>query len=868
MLTDWVFRLRSLFRRDAVERELDDELQFHLEELVKSHTGRGLSRDEAVRRARIELGGFDQIREEHRDVRGIRLVDDLGRDLRHAFRQLRRAPGFAALAVLCLGLGIGVNTAIFGVISSVMLRPMPVADPEHLILINRGEDTAWSYPTYQDFQDRTRVLSGVTASLPIESDLDVDGEGDFVASEAVPAGYGSVMGVSPVLGRWFADDAEPVAVISYAIWQRRFNLSPSVLGRRIRSQSQSYTIVGVAPREFTGVLAPMRTDLWVPIRTRPGLVAQLEDRRRMWRGLMLFGRLSADATAAQASAELNAIDVQLTAEHGPAPEIQSPIVAEHVRGLPDPRMRRQVGTISTLLAAVVLLVLLIACVNVANLLLVRGALRQREFAVRRALGASRIRLVQQLLTESVVLAVCGGICGVILAGWTNRLLERSVPSLVAGFGLELDLPLDWRVLIFATIIALVATVLCGLLPALRISRARALVAFKGEIGVGAPRRRPFGLVAQVVMSLVLLFVAGSVLQALLRLQATDPGFDVATRLYAYTFLSSPPFATEGRSEFYSQTLQRLRALPGVRTAALSSSLLTPIGSDCASLPGGPRIPVTTSDVDTGYFDIMGIDLVAGQEFTVVDREAEVTAVVLNESLAGRISSDGSTVGEQLMIGCQAPQPAVVVGVVRDSGLAALIEPGQPHLYRPFRSLSSRGFAAIVMETSSDAGALVEPVRRTLLALGQGMRVYTVAPLSTHVEQRYAPFRWLATMLTVFGLLALLLAAVGLYGVIAYRVALRTQEIGVRMALGASRIDVFRDVLMYGLAIVLVGVAIGELVTAAITRAAGSLQQGIAPAGVGTHIGVALIWILVALVACYLPAARAARVDPLTALRHE
>ncbi|MGH9175221.1 MAG: ABC transporter permease, partial [Vicinamibacterales bacterium] len=313
MLTDWVLRLRSLFKRDAVEQELDDELRFHVEHLVESHMRQGLRRDEAVRRARLEFGGLDQIKEAHRDARGIAVVNDFGRDVRYAFRQFRRAPGFAVLAVLCVGLGIGVNTAIFGVISSVMLRPMPVVDPDRLILISRGEGTAWSYPTYRDFHSRSRVFSGLTASFPMESDLDVNGESDFVTAEMVPASYGTVLGVRPSLGRWFADDVEPVAVISHAVWQRRFNLSADVLGRRIGSQSQSYTIVGVAPREFTGVLAPMRTDIWVPIRTRSRLAAQLEDRRQRWRGLMLFGRLTAGATAAQASAELNAIDAQLTA---------------------------------------------------------------------------------------------------------------------------------------------------------------------------------------------------------------------------------------------------------------------------------------------------------------------------------------------------------------------------------------------------------------------------------------------------------------------------------------------------------------------------------------------------------------------------
>lgn len=353
-------------------------------------------------------------------------------------------------------------------------------------------------------------------------------------------------------------------------------------------------------------------------------------------------------------------------------------------------------------------------------------------------------------------------------------------------------------LLFATVVALATTVLCGLLPAWRTSQDRALVAFKSEIGGGMPRRRPVGLIAQVVMSLVLLFVAGSALQALWRFQATDAGFDAARRLYAYTFPSLLPSAAAGRREFYVQTLEQVRALPGMQKVALTSSLLTPIDRDCVSRPAGAPTSVTTSGVEMGYFDIMGIHLVAGREFTVADQTTDVPAVVLNESLARQINWDGSALGEQVMIGCETPHPAVVIGIVRESALAALVEPGQPHLYRPFAPQSAGGFASIVMQASGDATMLVEPVRRTLLAQGRGMRVYAVAPLSTHIKQRYSSLHWLANMLTIFGLLALVLAAVGLYGVISYRVALRTQEIGVRMALGARRGDVFCENLTKGL----------------------------------------------------------------------
>ncbi|RPH59292.1 MAG: hypothetical protein EHM89_10945, partial [Acidobacteria bacterium] len=293
----------------------------------------------------------------------LRFVENLVRDVRYAIRQLRRSPGFALLAMTCLGLGVGVNTTMFGVLNSVLLRPMAVADSDRLVMVGRGETATFSHPAYRDFQARSRALAGLAASCPMESDLDVDGESEFVAAEVVSANYAEVLGVRASLGHWFVQDAEPEAVISYALWERRFNLSPQVLGRLIRSESQSYTIVGVAPPEFVGVFAPFRTDIWVPIRTRPTFVAQLEDRGRQW--LMLFGRLKADTTALQASAELNTIDMQLMAEQGAPSKTSSPIVAEHVRGIPAPANRSQSRTISTLLAAVVALVLMIACVNVS-----------------------------------------------------------------------------------------------------------------------------------------------------------------------------------------------------------------------------------------------------------------------------------------------------------------------------------------------------------------------------------------------------------------------------------------------------------------------------------------------------------------------
>jgi macrolide transport system ATP-binding/permease protein len=855
-----------LFRRPTVEHELDDELAFHLEQLVNRHVAAGLSHDEAMRRARLELGGIDQVKEAHMDARGGRLLDDLGNDLRYAVRQIRRSPGFAALAVLCLGLGIGANTSIFTALNSVLFRPLAGADPGRLVRISRGTSASFSYPDFRDLQARGRQLSGLTASFPMESDLEVDGVSEFVAAEVVAANYGVVLGVAPVLGRWFTSDTEPVAVISYAVWQKRFGASTNVLGKRIGSEAQSYRIAGVAPRAFTGTFGPFRTDIWVPMRTRPRLASMLDDRSRPL--VMVFGRLRPGSTMAQVSAELNVIERQLVAEHGVSTDPLPPIVAEPIRGFPNPGGRRLVALSASLLMIVVGVVLLIACVNFANLLLVRGSLRRRELAVRQALGATRSRLMRQLLTESLVLAIGGGMSGLVLALWTTRLLERATPSMRSAFPIDLALSLDWRVITFATALSIVTTLVCGLVPAWRGSRTSGVAGFKGEIGGSVRRRRPFGLVAQVALSFVLLLIAGNVIETLLRLQVTDPGFAVSGRLYAYIYFPAPSTPEAGR-QLYSTTLDRLRALPGVLSASQTSALpLMPSGTDCVSLAGGPQLHASTSDVDLGYFHTVGIGMTAGRDFTSIDLPRDASTIVITESLAKRLWPDRSPIGERALVGCQSPRASVVIGVVRDSAVQDVGEAPQPRFYRPFARQYDGGLSAILLETGSDPAAMVTAVRETLLATGHNIRVYAVQPLSTYIDQSFTGVRWMAMALAGFGLLALLLAAIGLYGVIAYRVSLRTQEIGVRMALGAGRDAIFRDVVLHGLTIAVAGVVIGEVLAIPAMRALASLQVGIRAGTLSVHMVSAVMWVAVAVVACYVPASRASRVDPMEALRHE
>jgi predicted permease len=847
---------------------LDEDIRDHIGRDTQENLEKGMRPEEARRQAMLKFGNVGLVKEDTRAVWIPVWFDQFGQDVQYALRTIRRNLGFTITAVLTLALGVGANTTIFAVVNALLLRPMPVVEPNRLIRISRGQEAGLSLPVYREISSGTQALRAIAATLSMESDLDVDGDSQFAAAEFVTANYADVLGVGVSFGRWFVNDREPAAVISDAVWEREFSRSPRVLGRVIRSGTDAYTIVGVARREFIGVRAPLRTDFWAPIETRFRSMSEQEE-RRVARMMMWFGRLRPGATTTQAAAELNALDSQ-TRRSGTTALIErsTPIAAEVVGALPSAGNQRLVRMLTTLMAAVVAVVLIIACVNVGHLLLARGALRQREFALRRALGASRGRLLRQLLTEALAIAVGGTLCGVVLALWTGGLLQRSLPAAAGIFALQLDLSLDWRAFVFAAGICIVTTVLCGLLPAWRTSGVPRLGMGHGIVGAGT-RGRPVGLVAQVVMSLVLLFISGSFMAALLRLYATDPGFDVAGRLYAYTFLPSPPFPPDARYDVYAKALDRLRALPGVRTAALTSSLpLIPPGSECTSLSLDSPIRVTSSAVDTTYFDTLGIERVAGRLFAASDLTDAAASVVVTESLARRLWPDRPAVGERLMIGCDRPQPAIVIGVVRDSAIRAVGEPPQPHVYRVFAARHAGALTAVLLDTTTDPAGLTETVRRTLVGLAPGIRVYAVQPLDMHVERSFGQLRWVASVLIVLGSLALVLAAVGLSGAVAYRVSQRTREIGLRMALGATRRNVFRGVLGNSLAIVLVGVAIGELLTVALNSAVASLQENIGPTPVSTHLAAGLIWLAVGLAASYVPAAQAARVDPLVALRDE
>jgi len=794
-------------------------------------------------------------------------------DLTYSLRLLRKSPGFTLLAVLCLGLGIGVNASIFSLVNFSFLRPLPVVEPDRVVVVSRGGSPLISYPDYRDLRDRSQSFAGLAASNPTESSLDFEGNSHPAAAEAVSANYPQVIGVRLFLGRWFSTEDELAVVISYRTWQRLFSGDPDVLGKRVRSETQWYTVVGVAPKEFTGIFLPMSIDVWVPFRAWArqygNIVSEMEDRASP--RVMVFGRLKPETSVRQAGAELNAITEQIRKADPKGEKTAGPLLAvERVRGIPNVNGRRQSAPVVALMMIVVGMVLLIACVNVGNLLLTRGVARQREISIRAAMGAGRGRLLRQLMTESLMLAALGGLAGVVLGNWTSRMLEAMLESSPYGESMGLILSSDVRVMAFTAALALLITIVFGLAPAWRASRTDVVSALKGETpGSGRFRLRRISLAGQVCVSLVLLLTSGLFLRVLWRFGVTDPGFAVENRLDVSTYVSAPEFDSETARQFYIQALDRLRALPGVKRAALTNWVpLQPFNPSCASERGSDPFPATYNVIDSGYLAAMQIPLLAGRDFGIEDRAQSPSVAIINETLARRLWPHQSAIGKHVLIGCRELASLEVIGVARDSKFRSLGETVLPHVYRPFLQDEGGGLMSIIVETASDPGPMAESVRKTLRAVNAGVRIYGVRTLAEHVKQSYWMVRWEAAALGIFGWLALVLAAVGLYGVIAYQVTLRTREIGIRMAVGAEHGDILRLVPGQGMKLTLIGVALGLGLSAVMGRLMTNLLYGVSPTDPLTYVTTSAIWVAVALLACYLPARRATKVLPMTALRND
>jgi putative ABC transport system permease protein len=711
--------------------------------------------------------------------------------------------------------------------------------------------------------------------------MDVERSNFGITAEAVSSNYADVLGVKPVLGRWFtptdeSPGAEPSVVISSGIWQTYFQRDPGVAGKYVRVENQWYRIVGVAPISFRGVSPPVEIDAWLPLVTFPIFRPQLADPRDPGPAVNLIGRLAAHETVAHAGAEMAVIDAHLRQAYPNVKPYLTPMTTHVFQGITSPESRRTMRAIAILLLAVVAIVLLIACVNVANLLLSRAAVRQREMALRRSLGASRGRLVRQGLAESLALAVGGAVLGILFGDWTDRVLSSWLPASIPQSVLRgIYLEMNWRVAAFTAGVALFCAVLFGLAPALEGSSVGLLSALKTSAGsgrAGRSRQRDAYIVAQVALSLVLLIAAGLLLRALQRTSQIDPGFATDRRIYLRLFAPAADFTPEASTLLFTRLLDQARSLPGVGDATLSYAVLGFTDGECVSVDRSSLAStVNLNVVEPNYFQVMRVPLIGGRTFNSHDQRHSPRVVVVNETMARSRWPGQGAVGKMVWLGCGGKRPPVhaeVVGVVRDSKVGALDEQPRPFFYESRYQEGWTQFFALVLHTAGDPHALAGPLIQLARTGGPNLRIYELRTFDELVALSLWRVRWQASLLGAFGLLAISLSVIGLYGVVAYTVAERTHEIGVRIALGAEKRDIQWMVLARGLRLTAAGIALGLILSGIATRFLRSFLYGINPLDPVAFTGAALAWVVIAMVASYLPARRAARVDPAISLRYE
>ncbi|HLL75964.1 MAG TPA: ABC transporter permease [Pyrinomonadaceae bacterium] len=812
-------------------------------------------------------------------------------DLRYGLRAFAKSPGFTAVAVVALAVGIGANATIFSFVNAMLLRPMVgVAEPERLVAVytsdySSGLYGASSFPDYMDFRAQSDAFEGLAAFQTAVANLAAPGDETPERARGlyVTGNFFEVLGVRPAAGRLFNDQddaapgANPFVVLSHAIWRGRFGADPSVVGRALSLDGRPYTVVGVAAESFKGLQLGETAQFWLPVSMLPESVLS----GRGNRGFELVGRLKPGVTAGQAQAQVSGVFARLAAAY---PEtnlgtLERPDQPRPVAVLPQtllgPGQREDVQALSLLLLAAVGFVLLIACANVANLLLARAASRRREIAIRLALGASRLRLVRQLVTESLVLALAGGALGLVVSLWTSDLL----PSFFTGEDTSLlDLSVDGRVLGFTLGVSVVTGLLFGLAPALQSTRAGLTAGLKDEGGMMPAAGRRFGLrgllvVAQVALSLVLLAGAGLFIRSLRNAVTFDPGFDADRLLLATLEIRGGQLSKEEGAQLYRELQERVAALPGV--GGVTYTRVVPLGG------GGQRrnifiegyqprpnedTELNTNVVGPDYFRTMGIPLVEGRDFGPQDTEKSPGVVVVNEELARRYFPGQSPVGKRLRTNSEGPY-LEIVGVARTVKYRDLREQPLPFVYIPLAQEYQRGMT-LVARTDGDPLSLAPAVSGAMAEIDRRLPLFNVRTMASYVSAGLAADRMIAVMLGLFASAALALAAVGIYGVLAYSVAQRTREIGIRLALGAQRADILRLVVGQGMALVLVGAGLGLVLALVLGRLFAGLLFGVGASDPSTLAAITLLLTAVALLACYLPARRATKVDPMEALRYE
>jgi putative ABC transport system permease protein len=867
---------RRWFRRDDRETNLERELNFHIEERVADMVHSGVSEEDARRRVRLEFGAAEQVKDECRDVRPARWAETLVQDIRYAWRNLRSNPGFAAVAIVTLALGIGGLTAMFSAFDTILIRPLPYADPDRLVMVWDGLDRIGtkSDPTPGEWYEWRRlntVFTDIASTQPTDATLSGDAAPEQVLARKVTGNLWSVLGVKPLIGRVFNDEEDTngaqVAVISYGLWQRRFGGSPDVLGRKIDVNDVPYELIGVMPREF--FFLPARDiDLWMPASFPPRLRKSLN-----WHDEEVVARLKTGVTREQAEQSMAALSLQVTAKAWPRPHRT---IVTRLRE--DMAGKTQIALVILLAASAALL--LIACVNLANLLMSRGLARSQEVAVRVALGAGRGRLAAQFLTESLVLAGLGALAGLALAVPAMRFLARLAPETMG----QVRLTLDWRVLAFSAASAIAAALVFGLAPAMRGSRTAPQHGLR-EGGRGAAGASSYWfqhslIVIETALAVTLLTSGGLLLETFWHLRNTDLG---VRREKLLTF-ETPLFRYgqfDRRDAFLTALLEKIRAIPGVVNAGATSTLPLKVNNGNRTfywISGQPQesirgqvalIRLVTRD----YFPTIGAHLREGRFFEVSDRRSDAQVTIVNETFANRNFAGRSAIGAQFKFGNVSDKGYWyrIVGVVKEIHEVGMGDAAEPAVYGLHEQGSDQLMippGGIAVRTAVEAASIVPAIRQAMLSIDKNQPMWRVQTLEDIFARQLATPTQSTALMGAFALLALLLASVGLYGVLSYAVTQRTSEIGVRIALGATSREILFTFGKRGLVLTAGGLALGLGLSMVASRFLNALLYGFRPDLIPTITVVSLILVGVAALACLAPARRASRIDPVVALRGE
>jgi putative ABC transport system permease protein len=876
-------RICNFATRTRSDERLREELAQHVALQAEDNVRRGMSPEEGHGQALLKLGAIEAVRERYYEEKSLPLLECLLQDVRFALRQLRKSPGFTAIAVLTLALGIGANTAVFSMVYSALLQPLPYRDASRLMVLNETTPNVGvvsvSYPNFVDWRAQSHTFSQMAALDAVHFNLSGVTEPESVSGLAVSPNFLAMMGVRPVIGRDFEAAEEnqgtaPVAILSDSLWQRRFGGDSGVLGRAIVLDGRDFTIVGVLPSNF---VAPSKTDVLIPIGVWITNNSE-EAHERGDRGDMpVIGRLVPGITRKQAISEMEGIEARLAKEY-PAADDHYGVAMQPIR---DDLVGQTRPALLVLFGAVIF-VLLIACANVANLFLVRGTARTKEIALRIALGATASRIVAQMLTESLVLSLVGGFLGLGVAFAAVLGIGQLIPAgLLPGGAVALNIP----VLLFTAAIVLLAAFVFGITPALHGNRTDVQSELKeggrtSSGGTAHSRIRGVLAIAEAALALVLLVGAGLMMKSLYRLLQVDPGFRTNQVLTLTMSLRPDQYSKDAAvRNFWQQVLQRVRELPGIESAAVATN--TPMTDNhsrsditvegmAQPSPGNYPHP-DVHIVSPGYVQTLGISSLRGRSFTETDREDAPLVAMINRRLANQFFPNQDPIGKRFMFGHpstkEQPRWLTIVGVVADTRLYGLAHLSRLEVYVPFRQNPS-GQMDLLVQSRVDPAALTSAVRSAVYSVDKDQSIASVATMQQLVSNSLATRRMTLVLLGLFSVLALMLGTIGIYGVISYSVAQRTREIGVRMALGASRGGVFRMVMSQGVKLAGTGIAIGILAALGLARLMSSLLYEVGTADFETFTAVAVLLLLVAFAASYVPARRAISVEPMVALRYE